>query len=213
MTIAKGTLFIIAAPSGAGKTTLVKALINNVSDIMVSVSHTTRPKRSNEVHGVNYYFVDHTAFQERIDQGDFLEYATIFEHLYGTSRRWVEETLLAGTDVILEIDWQGHNQVKRIFKDAVSIFVLPPSLQDLKQRLTGRNLDHPDVIAKRYADAKVTLSHVTEFDYVVLNDQFEQALHDLIIIVKSNRLQAVKQLEKYKELLVDMLPSGSSEKS
>lgn len=209
MTNVKGSLFVIAAPSGAGKTTLVKALINNISDIMVSVSHTTRPKRDNEVHGVNYYFIDHAAFNERIKQDDFLEYATIFDHLYGTSRRWVEETLQSGSDVILEIDWQGHQQVKRLFNEVVSIFVLPPSLDDLKQRLTGRNQDHPDVIAKRFADAKETLSHVAEFDYIVLNDQFEQALHDLIIIVKGNRLKKDKQLARYATLLSSMLPVDS----
>lgn len=209
MAVAKGTLFIIAAPSGAGKTTLVKALINNLSDLMVSVSHTTRTKRANEMHGVNYYFIDHKEFEERIAQGDFLEYATIFDNLYGTSKRWVEDTLVAGTDVILEIDWQGHQQIKRLFQEAVSIFVLPPSLEDLQERLTARNQDHPDVIAKRFADAKETLSHVREFDYVVLNDQFEQALRDLIVIIKSDRMKRDRQLVKYATLLAAMLPEDS----
>lgn len=205
MSTPKGTLFVIAAPSGAGKTTLVKALINNLSNIMVSVSHTTRPKRQNEVHAVNYYFIDHDAFQNLIQQGDFLEYATIFDNLYGTSKRWVEETLLTGTDVILEIDWQGHQQVKKIFPEAVSIFVLPPSLEDLKERLTNRNLDPNDVIAKRFLDAKETLSHAQEFDFIVLNAQFEQALHDLIIIIKSCRLKKEKQLLRFDTLLATML--------
>lgn len=208
MAIAKGTLFIIAAPSGAGKTTLVKALINNVPELMVSVSHTTRPKRSNEMHGVNYYFIQQDEFEALIAQNDFLEYATIFDHLYGTSKRWVEETLRAGTDVILEIDWQGHQQIKKIFPEAVSIFVLPPSLGDLQERLTARNQDGADVIAKRFADAKETLLHVTEFDYVVLNDQFEQALRDLIIIIKSDRLKRGRQLVRYESLLATMLPEG-----
>lgn len=209
MAVAKGTLFIIAAPSGAGKTTLVKALINNLSELMVSVSHTTRVKRSNEMHGVNYYFINREEFNERIAQNDFLEYATIFDNLYGTSKRWVEETLQLGTDVILEIDWQGHQQVKQLFKEAVSIFVLPPSLEDLHQRLTARNQDGLDVIAKRFADAKETLSHVREFDYVVLNDQFEQALRDLIVIIKSDRLKKERQLTKYASLLETMLPCDS----
>ena len=172
---------------------------------MVSVSHTTRPKRQNEVHGVNYYFIDKNTFQKLIDQGDFLEHATIFDHLYGTSKRWVEETLIAGTDVILEIDWQGHQQVKKIFPQAESIFVLPPSMQDLKDRLTNRNLDQPDIIVKRFADAKETLSHTQEFDYIILNDQFERALRDLIIIIKANRLRRERQLVEYQELLSTML--------
>lgn len=204
-----GTLFVIAAPSGAGKTTLVKALINNLSDLMVSVSHTTRPKRANEVHGVNYYFVTHETFEQLIQQGDFLEHATIFDHLYGTSKHWVEETLKTGTDVILEIDWQGHQQIKDIFKDAVSIFVLPPSLEDLQERLTSRDLDHPDVIAKRLADADQTLSHVREFDYIVLNDQFEQALRDMLVIIKAERLRKAHQLVKHAKLLATLLPTTS----
>jgi guanylate kinase len=207
--LAMGTLFIIAAPSGAGKTTLVKALINNLSDLMVSVSHTTRTKRTNEMHGVNYYFVNHEAFQQLIQQGDFLEYATIFDHLYGTSKRWVEETLKTGTDVILEIDWQGHQQIKRLFSSTVSIFVLPPSLEDLRERLTSRDLDHPDVIAKRLADAEETLSHVREFDYIVLNDHFEQALRDLIVIIKAERLRKDRQLVKHATLLATLLPTVS----
>jgi guanylate kinase len=161
------------------------------------------------VHGVNYYFTDQQTFEAHIQQGDFLEYATIFDNLYGTSKRWVQETLIAGMDVILEIDWQGHQQVKRLFNEAVSIFVLPPSLDDLKERLTGRKTDDPEVIAKRFADAKETLSHVQEFDYVVLNDHFEQALHDLIIVVKNDRLRRDRQLVKHAALIAAMLPAAS----
>ena len=130
-----GNLYVIAAPSGTGKTTLVKALVDSMSKITVSISHTTRAKRSNEVHGVNYYFIEHEKFKHMIAQEDFLEYAAIFDHWYGTSKTWVQETLTQGLDVILEIDWQGHQQIKHLFPHSISIFILPPSLNDLKNRL------------------------------------------------------------------------------
>src|SRR5262245_24777909 len=139
-----GNLFVIAAPSGAGKTSLVKALVDSMPNITVSISHTTRPKRPGELHGKNYYFVNNAEFQRMIDHNDFLEYATIFDNLYGTSKSSVEQTLKKGIDVILEIDWQGHQQIKRLFPHAISIFILPPSLKDLQSRLIKRNQDHPD---------------------------------------------------------------------
>ncbi len=193
-----GTLYVIAAPSGAGKTTLVRALIDAMPKLIVSISHTTRPKRPNEEEGIHYYFVSREAFEQKIVQGDFLEYATIFGHLYGTSKTAVQHTLQQGIDVILEIDWQGHQQIKTLFPDCIGIFILPPSLESLRDRLYGRNQDHDDVIAKRLADAKEALSHVHEFDYVVMNDDFVSALHDLKMLIEAGRLQCRRQVVKYK---------------
>lgn len=196
-----GNLYIIAAPSGTGKTTLVKALVESVSKITVSISHTTRPKRPNEMHGVNYYFIEKAEFERLIDHGDFLEHATIFDNLYGTSKSWVEETLSKGIDVILEIDWQGHQQIKQLFPDSIGIFILPPSLQDLRDRLVKRNQDHPEIIQKRLADAKETVSHVHDFEYVVINDDFMRALHDLQVIIESGRLKEKRQTAKHMKLI------------
>lgn len=196
-----GNLYVIAAPSGTGKTSLVKALVDSMPKITVSISHTTRGKRPNEVNGLNYYFIDKEEFQTKIGKGHFLEYATIFDNFYGTCKEWVQDTLAQGTDVILEIDWQGQQQIKRLFKDAISIFILPPSLDDLRNRLVTRNQDHPDIIKKRLADAKETVSHVHEFDYVVINDDFSHALHDLKVIVESGRLLQKRQTPKLAKLL------------
>ena len=201
----KGTLYVIAAPSGAGKTTLVKALIDSLADITVSISHTTRPKRPQEVHGVNYYFVDKPEFQRMIEANDFLEHATVFDNLYGTSKSWVENTLANGTDVILEIDWQGHHQIKTLFPDTIGIFILPPSLDDLKSRLVTRNQDHPDIIEKRLLDAKETISHLNEFEYVVINDDLDRALHDLRAILEANRLLARRQAVKHAQLIANFV--------
>ncbi|EKD70004.1 MAG: Guanylate kinase [uncultured bacterium] len=188
-----GNLYVIAAPSGTGKTTLVHTLVNSLDHITVSISYTTRSKRSNEIEGKNYYFIDKNEFEQRIAQHDFLEYATIFDNYYGTSKQWVEETLAKGTDVILEIDWQGHQQIKKLFPNAISIFILPPSLAALKDRLTSRNQDDPNVIKKRLADAKKTVSHIHEFDYIVINDDFQQACLDLKSIIESGRLAEKRQ--------------------
>jgi guanylate kinase len=198
-----GTLYIIAAPSGTGKTTLVKSLVDSLPNITVSVSHTTRPIRPSEMHGINYYFLDKAEFERMIAHGDFLEYATIFDHLYGTSKTWVEQTLQKGTDVILEIDWQGYEQIKALFPDSIGIFILPPSLKDLQGRLYKRNQDHPDIIKKRLNDAKETMSHLHEFDYVVMNDDFVNALHDLKIIIEAGRLTQKRQTAKYAKLIAD----------
>lgn len=200
-----GTLYVIAAPSGTGKTTLVKALIDVLPRITVSISHTTRPHRPNERHGKNYHFVDKDEFERMIQHGDFLEYATIFGHYYGTSKSWVHKTLSEGTDVILEIDWQGHQQVKHLFPEAISIFILPPSLNDLRERLVKRNQDHPEIIQVRLADAKTTLSHINDFDYVVMNEDFDRALHDLKIIIQAGHFLRKRQVEKYVKLLEDFI--------
>ena len=196
-----GNLFIIAAPSGTGKTTLVEALIDSLPKITVSISHTTRPKRPNEENGINYYFVSTDEFNHMIKHGDFLEHATIFDNLYGTSKKWVEETLSKSIDVILEIDWQGHQQIKKLFPHCISIFILPPSLEVLSDRLNKRNQDTPNIIKKRLADAKETVSHINEFDYAVINDDFMSALHDLKIIIEAGRLQQQRQSARHKKLL------------
>lgn len=201
MTTDSGNLFVIAAPSGAGKTTLVKSLIDSLSKLTVSISHTTRVKRPSETHGVNYYFIEKAEFERMIGHGDFLEYATIFDNLYGTSKSWVEQTLAKGMDVILEIDWQGHEQIKRLFPEVISIFILPPSLRDLQDRLIKRNQDHPETIKKRLADAKEALAHLPAFDYVVINDDFTHALHDLKTIIEAGRLLKKHQIIKHAKLI------------
>jgi guanylate kinase len=203
----QGTLYVIAAPSGTGKTTLVKALVDSLPQITVSISYTTRPKRPEEMPGVNYYFIDKTQFNHMIEHGDFLEHATIFEHLYGTSKSWVNETLTKGIDVILEIDWQGHQQIKQLFPDSISIFILPPSLNDLQDRLIKSNQEHLDVIKKRMTDAKNTVSHLHEFNYMIVNDNFLHALHDLRIIIEAGRLLQKRQRAKYAKLISDLGPS------
>lgn len=199
-----GNLYVIAAPSGTGKTTLVEALVDALPKITVSISHTTRPKRPNETHGINYYFIDKTTFQQHVEHGDFLEHATIFDNCYGTSKLWVEDTLAKGIDVILEIDWQGHRQIRKLFPEAISIFILPPSIEDLRERLIKRNQDHPEIIKKRLADAKETVLHVTEFDYVVINDDFVSALHDLKTIVEAGRLSEQRQTAKFASMITDL---------
>ncbi len=202
--IIPGNLFVISAPSGAGKTSLVKALTDSEPGITVSISHTTRQKRPDEVEGINYYFITETEFQRMINQGDFLEYATIFHHHYGTSHTWVEETLAKGLDVILEIDWQGSQQIKAKFPDCISIFVLPPSLTELSARLHKRNQDKPEVIKERLADARDTITHVNEFDYIVINEDFNRAVNDLKVITEAGRLLKKRQVEQYADLLNEL---------
>lgn len=199
-----GNLYVIAAPSGAGKTSLVKALIEKVDDLSVSISHTTRAMRPNEQDGVNYFFIDNDTFAAMVKRNEFLEHANVFDHCYGTSKRWVEDTLHHGIDVILEIDWQGHQQIKKLFPASISIFILPPSLNDLRDRLIKRDQDKPEVIAKRLADARETVSHVDEFDYLVLNDDFNQASLDLMTIILAGRLLETAQRRKYAKLIADL---------
>ncbi len=199
-----GNLYVISAPSGTGKTTLVKTLVDSLANITVSISHTTRPKRPAEMDGINYYFVDKNEFLRMIEHHDFLEHANVFNNLYGTSRSWVEDTLQRGIDVILEIDWQGAQQIQRLYPDCISIFILPPSLATLSERLTHRNQDHNDIIKKRLADAQETISHVEEYDYVVLNDYFETALNDLKTIVLAGRLLKRRQIKKLATILTEL---------
>ena len=202
---AQGTLYIISAPSGAGKTSLVKALLEQDVKVRVSVSHTTRAPRDGEVDGVAYNFVSLAEFDQVIDAGQFLEYAEVFTNKYGTSKLWVEEQLAAGIDVILEIDWQGAQQVREKMPNALSIFILPPSRAELERRLTGRGTDSAEIIAGRMAQAESEMSHFGEFDYLVINDQFDEALNQLQAIFTANRLKMGVQTAVQKSLLEDLL--------
>lgn len=204
--MARGTLYTISAPSGAGKTSLVNALLADGDPALcVSVSHTTRSKRPGEQDGVNYHFVDRDRFLAMRDAGDFLESAEVFGNLYGTSRLWVQEQLDQGMDVILEIDWQGAAQVRTLIKPVKSIFILPPSLATLQDRLTGRGQDDEATIAGRMQLAKNEISHYGEADYLVINDRFESALDDLRAIVRAARLEREQQLRNNARLLQDLL--------
>lgn len=200
-----GTLFIIAAASGTGKTSLVKALVANADRLGVSVSHTTRAPRPGEVNGVNYHFTTREQFLAEVAAGQFLEHAEVFGNLYGTSRTWVEQQLASDHDVILEIDWQGAQIVRELMPQALSIFILPPSLPALAERLNGRGTDSNEVIAHRLSEAIADITHYSEFDYLVINDDFATALADLQAIVRaarqSHRAQAARQAELIKRLL------------
>lgn len=197
-----GTLYIISAPSGAGKTSLVKRLISEMTDLTVSVSHTTRSMRDGEQHGRDYFFVSVDEFRAMIERHAFLEHAQVFDNFYGTARQTVENNLASGLDVILEIDWQGAQQVRRMIPVSRSIFILPPSIDVLRQRLQGRGQDSGEVIARRMRDAVTEMSHYAEFDYLVVNDDFQQALSELKSIIVANRLSRERQRQK----LVDLLP-------
>ena len=198
--MATGTLYIVAAPSGAGKTSLVKSLVETTSDVVVSISHTTRPLRPGEQDGVHYHFITLPSFETMIAQGAFLEHAQVFGNRYGTSRAAVLAKLQAGLDVILEIDWQGAQQVRKQLPDSPSIFILPPSRDALRQRLAGRGQDSAEVIERRMAAALDELSHYVEFDYLVINDQFETALTELSAIIIAQRQRRTAQLERHLEL-------------
>ncbi|MBB72368.1 MAG: guanylate kinase [Legionellales bacterium] len=201
----KGTLYTIAAPSGAGKTSLVKALAEGDARVKVSISHTTRPQRPGEVDGENYFFVALEDFQTMAQQQAFLEHAEVFGNHYGTSKAWVEKQLEGGFDVILEIDWQGVAQVRQLFANNRSIFILPPSRVALEERLRARGQDDDGVIAERMSKATAEMSHYSEFDYLVVNDDFDQGLTDLRTIFHAERLSLVKQQEKYQQLLSELL--------
>ena len=200
-----GYLYTISAPSGAGKTSLVTALVKSSDKVRVSVSHTTRPKRPGEEDGVNYHFTDSQQFQAMLKQQAFLEHAEVFGNFYGTSRQWVEQTLAHGDDVILEIDWQGAQQVAQLMPMAISIFILPPSLATLRQRLTSRGQDDKQVIDRRMAEAVSEMSHYGQADYLVVNDHFDTALADLQAILHSSRLRKESQLQQYQSLLDELL--------
>ncbi|MGP0013855.1 guanylate kinase [Pseudomonas sp.] len=205
MTHSTGTLYIISAPSGAGKTSLVKALIDAEPQIRVSVSHTTRAMRPGETDGVNYHFVDRAEFVRLVEHGDFLEQAEVFGNLYGTSQSRLQQTLDEGHDLILEIDWQGAEQVRRQMPEARSIFILPPSQQALRQRLTNRGQDSDAIIEGRMREAVSEMSHYVEYDFLIINDDFAHALDDLKAIFRANRLQQRPQQQHFTQRLSELL--------
>ena len=200
-----GNLFIVSAASGAGKTSLVKALVDSTQGVIVSVSCTTRAKRPGEVDGVHYHFLTEDRFQAMLEQGGFLEYARVFDNQYGTSKSWVQKRLQEDLDVILEIDWQGARQVRELHPEAIGIFVLPPSRPELERRLRGRGQDDEDVIARRMRDARSEMSHYDEFDYVLVNDDFDSALAELRCLIQAERLRLSTQLARRQALIGELL--------
>ncbi|MBT8062921.1 MAG: guanylate kinase [Xanthomonadales bacterium] len=203
-----GLLFIIAAPSGGGKTSLVNALLATDPKLALSVSHTTREPRRGETSGVQYHFIDHDSFREMVERGEFLEHAMVFGNFYGTHKQALAEQLQQGLDVILEIDWQGAAQVREIFPDSISIFILPPSLDVLRQRLSRRAQDSETVIARRMRDARSEISHWDEFDHLVVNQVFEDALEEIRSIVDSARRGESPRRCDYTDLLAELLGNG-----
>ena len=195
-----GNLYVVAAPSGAGKTTLVHLLLEREADVHLSVSFTTRSPRPGERDGRDYHFVDAATFREMIARQEFLEWAEVHGNFYGTSNKWIAEQLAAGHDVLLEIDWQGAQQVRSAFPEAIGIFILPPSMDELTSRLTARGTDSADVIARRLAAAQAEMRHVGEFDYVIINASLEQALDDLRAVVRASRLSLAAQRARHASL-------------
>ncbi len=204
MATVSGKIFILSAPSGTGKTSLTKALHRVNINLWLSISYTSRPIRPGEVEGHDYYFVERKVFEQMLGNGEFIESAEVYGNLYGTSQKWINETIDSGKDVLLEIDSQGAQQVRKIFSNVVSIFVLPPSLEVLESRLEDRNQDSKEVIAKRMDAAKEEISHVSEYDYVIINDNMDIALRDLVCVVQSERLRMSVQLIRYHDLVTQL---------
>lgn len=198
-------LFIVSGPSGCGKTSLVKALIEKTQDLNVSVSHTTRAARPNEVHGKNYFFISQNEFNKIKDADGFIESAQVFDHHYGSAKQSVQDLLDSNIDVMLEIDWQGAKQVKQSFSRAIGIFIMPPSISTLKQRLTHRGQDTQNIINRRMQAAVSEMQHFDEFDYLVINDDFDFALNDLSSIVHAQRLSLAAQSKKCQDLLTTLI--------
>lgn len=205
MSIETSTLFVVAAPSGAGKSTLVNALLEREPAISLSVSHTTRPPRPGEQYGRHYYFVERAEFEREIAEGIFLEHAEVHGNLYGTSCEKVDALLAQGRDVLLEIDWQGAAQIRRSKPDCVSVFILPPSRVELERRLRGRGSDTPEVIERRLANSRGEIAHAREFDYIIVNDRFEDALDELQSIVRAVRLRSALQGRRHETLIAELL--------
>jgi guanylate kinase len=199
-----GNLFIVCAPSGAGKTSLVNALLEREPDIELSVSYTTRVPRQGEENGREYHFVDCATFEAMAQRGDFLESAQVHGNLYATSQAWITERMAVGRDILLEIDWQGALQVRKLIPSAIGVFILPPSLDALRRRLTARGQDSSEVIERRLANAREEISHLAEFDYVIINRVFEVAVVDLVSIVRAQRLRLAAQLERHADLINQM---------
>lgn len=198
--MSQGVLFVVAAPSGAGKTSLVKALLQKDAAIRLSVSYTTRAPRPGEVNGVDYHFVSVEEFRQMAARGEFLESAEVYGNYYGTSQAWIAGEIAAGRDILLEIDWQGAAQVRRHFPEAVTLFILPPSIEALRQRLSSRGQDSHEIIEKRMAAARDDISHAGEFEYIIVNDDFDQALLDFMAVVRASRLVALRQVQKLASL-------------
>ena len=200
-----GHLYIVAAPSGAGKTTLVRLLLESDPDICLSISATTRPPRPGEQNGREYHFVNVPDFLTRIDQGEFLEWAAVHGNYYGTSKRWIAAQMENGRDVLLEIDWQGAQQVRKALPEAIGVFILPPSLEALQERLSGRGTDSAETIARRIAAARDEMRHVDEFDYVIINDDLHLALGHLLSVVSASRLRYKSQRQRHPALFATLL--------
>lgn len=196
-----GCLFIISAPSGAGKTSLVKALLQSNLNLNLSVSHTTRPPRPGEVNGREYHFISIEDFKRMLFSNEFLESAEVYGNYYGTSRHWVDEAIASGNDILLEIDCQGAKQIKNIFPESIGIFILPPSIEALAMRLKARAQDDSEIIQKRLAAVREEVSHIVEFDYIIINNQFDEALNDLICVVRGEHLKKQRQLSKHRTLI------------
>lgn len=200
-----GNLFIVTAPSGAGKTSLVRALLERDSQVQLSISYTTRPPRPGETDGRDYHFVSQETFLEMLAHGDFLESAEVYGNRYGTSQSWIERVRKTGKDILLEIDWQGAAQVRRLMPEAIGVFILPPSRETLLERLKGRGQDAADVIERRMKAAREDISHVGEFDYAIINDDFDTALHDLLAVIRAQRLKIGDQLVRHAGLINKLL--------
>ncbi|MEN3373886.1 guanylate kinase [Dechloromonas sp. ZS-1] len=200
-----GHLYVVAAPSGAGKTTLVRLLLERQADIQLSISNTTRSPRPGEQNGREYHFTTVDDFRGMISRGEFLEWAEVHGNFYGTSKKWIADRLAEGRDVLLEIDWQGAQQVRKLFPEAIGIFILPPSMAELERRLTGRGTDAAEVIARRLAAAQAEMRHVGEFDYVIINNQLEEALADLLAVVRASRLRQAAQAARHAELFTRLI--------
>lgn len=196
-------LFVISAPSGAGKTSVIRTLLQTDINLTLSISYTTRPPRRDEKNGHDYFFVDHATFKDMQARGEFLESAEVHGNLYGTSRKWIEETMAAEQDVLLEIDCQGAQQVRTLYPQAASIFILPPSMEALKQRLEQRGQDENKVIERRLAAARSEISHVNRFDYVVVNHELEAAARDVASIIQAERLKTIRQLVRQRSLIAE----------
>jgi len=203
--VTNGTLYVISAASGAGKTSLVNAVLAQVDDLVVSVSHTTRAPRDGEVDGVNYHFVDKQTFETMVEASEFFEHATVFGYMYGTSRQHIQEQLHKGADVILEIDWQGARQIRKLMPDCKSVYIVPPSTTALRERLDSRGQDDEAIIDQRMREAIGEMSHYVEFDYLIINDDFDEARDNLAAIIKGNRMLHEQQQQKHAELLSQLL--------
>ena len=197
----RGSLYVVVAPSGAGKTSLVAGLLEQERNVKISISYTTRAPRVGEVDGREYHFIDRPTFEKMIAADDFLEYADVYGNYYGTSRRWIESELEGDHDVLLEIDWQGARQVKKLFPHMAGIFILPPSLPELRRRLQQRGKDSPEAIERRMASAREEISHVLEFEYIIVNERFEAALADLVSIVRAARVSRAQQSIRLSKLI------------